>query len=174
MRRLLIIWWSMTGGSRALAEAAARGARKTLTEGDLAGTGGKAVEILVMRADQADASMVLDADALLFVTPENLGSMAGMMKDFFDRCWYAVVERINGRAWTAIVCAGTDGSATLRQLERFATGWRLRKVIEPLTVVTGAQTPEAIRAHKTIDPVRIAAAEALGATLAGGLAAGIW
>lgn len=169
-RRLLIVWWSMTGGTRQLAEAAAAGARDALHEAGAAGE----VEVELRRADQAGPDDVLAASALIVATPENLASMAGMTKDFFDRCWYPVLDRVNGRPFAAIVCAGSDGQGAIRQLERFATGWRLRTVAAPLLVITHAQTPEAILAPKTIAPAELARAAELGATLAAGLAVGLW
>jgi len=170
VKRLLIVWWSMTGATRQLAEAAAAGAREALDEaGESA-----AVEVILRRADQAGPDDVLGAAALLVATPENLASMAGMMKDFFDRCWYPVLDRINGRPFAAIVCAGSDGQGSLRQLARFSAGWRLREVADPLLVITGAQTPEAILAPKTVDTAERARAAELGATLAAGLALGLW
>jgi multimeric flavodoxin WrbA len=39
----------------------------------------------------------LNAHGYVFVTPETLGSMAGLMKDFFDRTYYAALDQINGR-----------------------------------------------------------------------------
>jgi multimeric flavodoxin WrbA len=175
MRRLLIVWWSATGASRALAEAAQRGALEALADTEIADPAHRpTVSVICLRADQAGADRVLDADALLFVAPENLGSLAGVMKDFFDRCWYLVLDRIQGRAYASIICAGSDGSGALRQIERFATGWRLKRVIEPLTVITHAQTPERILAPKTLGPDQLAAAGRIGAALSAGLAAGIW
>lgn len=170
MKRLLIVWWSMTGGTRQLAEAAAAGARDALAQ---AGSSGE-VEVTLLRADAAGPDDVLAASALIVATPENLATMAGMMKDFFDRCWYPVLERVNGMPFAAIVCAGSDGQGALRQFDRFATGWRLRTVADPLLVITHAQTPEQILAPKAIgDPDKARAAE-LGATLAAGLAVGLW
>src|SRR5690606_9901338 len=133
-----------------------------------------AVEIVVKRADEATAEDVTGASALLFATPENLASMAGMMKDFFDRCWYPVLDRVNGLPYAAIVCAGSDGQGSLRQIARFATGWRLRQAADPLLVITDAQTPEAILAPKTIARAELEKAAELGATLAAGLAVGLW
>lgn len=170
VRRLLIVWWSLTGATRQLAEAAAAGARKALCEADAAGE----VEIMLRRADQAGPQDVLAASALIVATPENLASMAGMSKDFFDRSWYAVLDRVNGRPFAAIVCAGSDGQGTIRQLERFATGWRLRTVADPLLVITHAQTAEAILAPKTVASAELGRAAELGATLAAGLALGLW
>jgi multimeric flavodoxin WrbA len=87
---------------------------------------------------------VLAADGYLFVTPENLGAMSGLLKDFFDRSYYAALERINGRPYASLICAGSDGSNAARQIARIATGWRLKAIAEPLIVCTHAQTPPAI------------------------------
>jgi hypothetical protein len=73
-----------------------------------------------------------------------------------------------------MICAGSDGENAARQIARIATGWRLRPVAETLIVRTGAQTPEAILAPKTIDPAALGRCRDLGAALAAGLAAGIF
>ena len=60
------------------------------------------------------------------------------------------------------------------QLDRILTGWRLRRVAEPLRVLTHAQTPEAILAPKRIPAPERALARDLGQGLAEGLAGGIF
>ncbi len=162
-RTLLIVWHSMTGGTRQMAEAAARGA------GAEAG-----VTVRLLHAAEAGPEDVLGADGYVFATPENLAAMSGIAKDFFDRCYYPVLGRIEGRAYAMLVCAGSDGTNAVRQIARIATGWRLREVAEPIIVCTRAQTPEAILAPKTIPPEELARCEELGATLAAGLAMGIF
>jgi multimeric flavodoxin WrbA len=42
--------------------------------------------------------MCLTAGAYVFATPENLGAVSGLMKDFFDRCYYPALDKNNGRA----------------------------------------------------------------------------
>jgi NAD(P)H-dependent FMN reductase len=163
VKRLLIVWHSMTGGARQMAEAAARAAS---AEADL--------EVRLQAAAQTGAEDVLAADGYLFVTPENLASMAGLMKDFFDRIYYAALERIDGRPYAILVCAGTDGSGAVRQIQRIATGLRLKQVAPPLIVLTGAQTPEAILAPKTIGAADLARCADTGAALAAGLVAGVF
>ncbi|HLT27382.1 MAG TPA: NAD(P)H-dependent oxidoreductase [Zeimonas sp.] len=163
MRRLLIVWWSTTGGTRQLADALAEGARE---EPD--------VEVVSLRADEAGPDDVLAAQAFVFAAPENLASMAGRMKDFFDRSYYPVLGRVDGLPYAVVVCAGTDGTGAARQIARIATGWRLKAVAEPLVVVNGAQTPEEILAPKTIAAAQRERARALGRTLGAGLAMGIW
>lgn len=157
--KLLIIWHSRTGGSRALAAAAAKGA------GDAAS---------LMPAAAVRPEDLLAAPGYLFVGPENLAALSGAMKEMFDRCYYPCLGRIEGRAYATIICAGSDGENAQRQLDRIATGWRLRRVADPVIVNTDAQTPEAILAPKTIPPARLAEARDLGAALAEGLAAGIF
>ncbi|MCO5102248.1 MAG: flavodoxin family protein [Burkholderiaceae bacterium] len=163
MPRLLIVWWSMTGGTRQLAEALAEGAREE-----------PGIEVVSLRADQADAADVLAAQAFAFATPENLASMAGMMKDFFDRTYYPVLGKVNGLPCATLVCAGTDGTSAARQVARIATGWRLKEIAQPLVVVVGAQTPEQILAPKRIEPAQLERARDLGRALGAGLSMGIW
>ena len=117
---------------------------------------------------------VLAADGYVFATPENLASMAGLMKDFFDRCYYAALERIEGRPYASLICAGSDGSGAARQIERIATGWRLKAAAPALIVCTHAQTPEAILAPKQIGEAELQRCHDLGAALAAGLALGVF
>ncbi len=132
------------------------------------------VEVRRQRATETTAQDVLDADAYLFVTPENLATMAGLMKDFFERVYYAALDRTNGRPYALLICAGTDGTGAARQMQRIATGLRLKEIAPPTIVLTGAQTPEAIFAPKTIAPTDLARCAEVGAALAAGLAAGVF
>jgi multimeric flavodoxin WrbA len=118
--------------------------------------------------------LLLNAAAYLFACPENLAAMSGQMKDFFDRTYYPVLDRIPGRPYAILVCAGSDGTNAARQIERIATGWRLKAMAAPLIVCTHAQTPEAILRPKKIAVAELARCEQLGATLAAGLGLGIF
>ena len=117
---------------------------------------------------------MLHADGYIFATPENLAAMSGMMKDFFDRTYYAALDRIIGRPYAALICAGSDGENAARQIERIATGWRLKRAALPLIVCTHAQTPEEILSPKTIGEEDLRRCAEVGATLAAGLALGIY
>lgn len=155
---LLIAWHSRTGGSEVLARAAAEGA---------------ATARLIAAADVTPDDL-LAAGGYLFIGPENLAALSGAMKEMFDRNYYPCLGKLEGRPYATIICAGSDGHGALRQLDRIATGWRLKRVAEPVIVNTAAQTPEAILAPKTIPATRLAEARDLGAALAEGIAAGIF
>jgi multimeric flavodoxin WrbA len=162
MKRIAIIWDSMTGGSKALAEAVTDGAR------------GGAVDVALLAAADAAGDDLLSADGYIFVFPENLAAISGVMKAFFDRSYYPCLGNIEGRPYALIVCAGSDGSNAVRQAERIATGWRLRKIADSMIISTHAQTPEAILAPKTIAEADLAKARDLGAAMAEGLAMGVF
>lgn len=153
----------MTGGSEALARAAAEGANFEA-----------AVDISVLRADAAQPADLVDADGYIFAFPENLAAISGVMKALFDRCYYPCLGAIEGRPYALLVCAGSDGSDAVRQAERIATGWRLRKVADSQIICTHAQTPEAISAPKIIADPDLQKARETGAALAAGLALGVF
>ncbi len=96
------------------------------------------------------------------------------MKDLFDRCYYPVLGRIEGRSYATIIAAGSDGQGAQAQIDRIVTGWRLRRVVEPLIARMEAQTPQAILAEKQVSAQLLAKAAELGAGLAIGLEQGIF
>lgn len=158
---LLIVWHSRTGAARAMAEAVLEGAA---AEGDAA----------MLAADDATPERLLAAGGYLFVCPENLGTMSGAMKEFFDRCYYPLLERIEGRPFATAIAAGSDGSGAERQIERIVTGWRLRRIAEGLVVNLKAQTPQAILAPKTVSSADLQKCRNLGQSFGAGLAMGLF
>jgi multimeric flavodoxin WrbA len=156
---LAIVWHSRTGAARAIAGAALAGA-------------GEGAELIP--AAEATAEALLAASGYLFACPENLGAMTGTMKEMFDRLYYPLLGRIEGRPYATLIAAGSDGAGAQAQLDRIVTGWRLRRVADPLIVNLGAQTPEAILAPKRLDEAQLAPCRALGAALGEGLRLGIF
>lgn len=161
MPQLLIIYHSRTDGTRQMAEAAASAARAEC-------------DTVLTRARDAQPDHLLGANGYLFAAPENLAALSGEMKEFFDRCYYPMLGRIEGRPYAQMVCAGSDGESAARQTARIATGWRLKAVQPPLIICTHAQTPDAILADKTIPQDDLARCADLGQALAAGLALGVF
>ena len=163
MKTLLIVYHSLTGGTLQLAQAAATGARTEST-----------LQVSMLSAGDAQATDVLNASGFIFASPENLAAMSGKMKDFFDRTYYAALDRLNGRPYATLICAGSDGRNAAQQIERIATGWRLKPIADPIIVCTHAQTPEEILRPKHISQQDLKRCEELGATMASGIALGIF
>lgn len=156
---LLIVYHSRTDGSRQMATAAAHAARDE-------------TRTVLKPAQDTSPDDLLAAGGYIFAAPENLAALSGVMKDFFDRCYYPVLGRIEGRAYAQMVCAGSDGQNAARQTARIAKGWRLKEVQQPLIVCTHAQTPEEILAEKTIPEEQLALCRDLGAAMGAGLQMG--
>ena len=151
---LLIVWHSRTGASEAMAQAAAKGAARNA---------------LLLRCEEAEAAHFLAAKGFLFCGPENLAALSGGMKEMLDRLYYPLLGRIEGRAYASIIAAGSDGSGAQRQLDRIVTGWRLRRVAEPMIVDFAAQTPEAILRRKEVPDATLTRCAELGKAMAAGL-----
>lgn len=158
---LLILWHSRTGAAQAMAEAAANAAKSELA-------------VRLLRAEAAEAADLLAAQGYLFICPENLASITGAMKEFFDRSYYPLLGQIEGRPYAVMVAAGSDGQGAVRQIERIATGWRLKRIADSIILCTHAQSPEAIAAPKKVGEDDLAACRNLGATFGAGLAMGIF
>lgn len=156
---LAILWHSRTGASQAMAEAAYEGAGK---------------DALLIAAEDTRAQHLLEATGYLFVCPENLASMSGMMKEMFDRCYYDLLGKVEGRPFATIIAAGSDGTGAQAQIERIVTGWRLKRVAEPLIVNFKAQTPQEILAVKSVTQNELNKCRELGEALSEGLRLGVF
>lgn len=161
MASLLIVYHSRTGGTRQMANAALTAAQVE-------------AKTRLLRAEDASPEDLLASDGYLFAAPENLAALSGAMKEFFDRCYYPVLGRLEGRPYAQMICAGSDGENAVRQVARIATGWRLKSVQSPLIICTQAQTEAEILAQKTIPEPELDKCRALGSALAAGLAMGVF
>ena len=151
MARILIVYHSQTGNTERMAEAVAEGAR-----------GIEGTEAILKRAGETVTEDFVSADGIAFGTPENFGTMSGMMKDLFDRTFYPAQGRVFRKPYVAFVSAGNDGSGALNAIERIALGYQFRKVYDPV-IAQGGITEE------TLEKCR-----ELGAILAGGCDLGIY
>lgn len=164
--RLLIVWHSRTEAAHQMAQAMAQGARQTALALEAP------IEVTLRGALDANAEEMLDAQGYLFCAPENLGALSGEMKAFFDRRYYDVLDRVGGRPYGLAVSAGTDGQGAVAQATRICTGWRLRKIAEPLVIRFAADTPQAIWATKTLSDDARTQCETLGGLMAATLLLG--
>jgi len=137
------------------------------------GEGAGEVGRLIAAAEAVPADL-LAAAGYIFVCPENLGALSGAMKEMFDRCYYPLLGKIEGRPYATAVAAGSAGQGAEAQIDRIVTGWRLRRVAESLIVNLAAQTSEAILAPKLLPEAQIARCRELGAALAQGLLLGVF
>jgi multimeric flavodoxin WrbA len=151
IKRLLIVAHAPSANTMRLRDAVIEGARAA----------SESLDIRLLRPFDAGPEDVIGAGAILIGTTENLGFMAGAVKDFFDRIYYPCLERTQGLAYGLYIRAGHDGTGTRRGIEAIVTGLRWRAAQEPLTL-RGAWRED------FIEPCR-----ELGAAMAAALEAGI-
>ncbi len=77
------------------------------------------------------------ADGIIFGTTENIGSMAGASKDFFDRTYNDLLDVTAGKPTAVYIRAGLDGTGTVRQMTSILGGLRWR-LVAPMLVLKGA------------------------------------
>ena len=123
MKRLLIVAHAPSPNTEALREACARGARHP----DIGG-----VEVVVKAPLSSGPEDVLAAQAVILGTTENLGYMSGALKDFFDRSYYACLDKTEGKPYALYIRGRHDGTGTRRGVEAIVTGLRWRAVQAPL------------------------------------------
>ena len=151
MKTLLIVYHSQTGNTAQLAQAVCQGACQ-VTE----------THTRLVPAFEATLQDLVTCHGVLFGTPENFGYMSGAIKDFFDRTFYPAQPYNINLPYALFISASNDGTGAVRQIDRILIGYPMRKVAEPV-ICRGAVTAE-----------HLVQCEALGLTLAAGLAFGIF
>ena len=94
------------------------------------------LDISISTPFETNAKDILEADGLLIGTTENLASMAGATKDFFDRTYYDLLEKKEGLPIVIWVRAGHDGTGTVKQLTGIIAGLRW-KLVQKILVCHG-------------------------------------
>lgn len=150
-KTILVIYHSQGGTMERLAHHFAIGASRE-----------PEVAVRLRRAGEAGLDDLLSCQAIAIGSPEYFGTMAGMIKDFFDRTYAAAAERTPGLPFVIFVCAGNDGRGAIAQIERLAAGYKWKKALEHLRIVGPPGDRE------------VAAVEELGQTLAAGVDFGIF
>jgi multimeric flavodoxin WrbA len=87
----------------------------------------KDVAIVLKKAVDANADDLLNCKGIAIGSPEYFGTMAGMIKDFFDRTFEVAQDRTIGLPFVVFVCAGNDGRGAITQIERIAAGYKWKK-----------------------------------------------
>ncbi len=149
-RIILIVYHSQGGTMKAMAEAVAQGALEI-----------ENTTTVLKTAQEATIDDLLGCHGIAVGSPEYFGYMSGAIKDFFDRTYEMGHECTHRLPYFLFVCAGNDGRGAVASMERIITGYRWKKIADPVRILK----------PNTAEMEHLAE---LGQTLAAGVEAGIF
>ncbi len=133
MKKVLIIYHSQTGNTEAMAKAVAEGA--------LAG----GATVVMKKAVDADEKDILDCEVVAFGTPNYFSYMAGMVKDFFDRAWPTIRDKMANKPYVAFGSYGGGGMPAIESLEKICDNMSMKRLFDSIGVQR-QPTPENLKA----------------------------
>ena len=140
MPKILVVYCSMSGNTKAAAEAVAEG---------VVAAGG---EVVLKDGLSAQPDDLLDCGAVALGSYDAFSYMGGGLKDFLDRAFYPTQGSVTDKPYAAFLTHGGGGKA-IESMESVARSFKLKAVADPV-LVKGMP-----------DEVAIAELKALGAKL---------
>jgi len=137
MAKVLVIYSSQSGNTEAMAKAVAEGAKAA------------GAAVVLKKATDANADDVMACDVIAIGTPNYFGYMSGLVKDFFDRAWIVIREKVADKPYCTFGSKGGGGAQALESVERICDGLKMRKVADGL-MATRQPTPEVLTQCKDL------------------------
>jgi len=116
---ILIVYHSLGGNTKKMAEAVAEGARS------VAGS-----EVVLKTGLEATVDDLLACDGIALGSPDYFSYMAGGLKDFFDRTYYPSQGKVDGKPAVVFGSAGGPPEKILRLLDQALEWFKLSKVAD--------------------------------------------
>ena len=122
MAKILIVFHSQSGNTKAAAELVAQAAR------DVSGT-----EVVLKEGLRATTQDLLSCDAIAVGTPDYFSYMAGGLKDFFDRTYYPTQGSVTDKPCGIFVTHGGGGRA-VDSVKSICGSFKFKNISEPVLV----------------------------------------
>jgi len=121
MKKVLLVYYSLGGNTKAAVEAIAEGIRK----------GG--AEPIIKMSLNANAEDFLTCDGLVLGSPDYFSYMAGGLKDFFDRTYYQTKGKVDGKPYIVLITSDGAGVA-LKSVLQICRKFKLNNVAKPIII----------------------------------------
>jgi flavodoxin len=131
MAKVLIVYHSQTGNTEAMAKAVAEGAKSA------------GATVYLKKAIDADAVDLIGCDIVAFGTPNYFGYMAGLLKDYFDRIWATIREKVANKPYATFGSKGGGSAQALESVEKICNNLRMRRVADGI-LATRAPSEQSI------------------------------
>ncbi len=123
MKKLLIVYHSQSGNTEQLARALFR-----------AVSSHPDYSVRFLQAAAATLDDLLWCDLVIFGAAEYLGTLSGMMKDFFDRTFHDAKSQHLHKPYGIFISAGNDGRRAAAEIERIVRHYPFYPLAEPCIV----------------------------------------
>lgn len=121
MSKVLVVYCSMSGNTKAAAEAIAEGAKTT------------GAQVTIKEGTVAHPNDLLECDAVALGSYDAFSYMGGGLKDFLDRVFYPTQGQVTNKPYAAFLTHGGGGKA-IQSIESIAQSFKLKKVAEALLI----------------------------------------
>lgn len=118
MSKVFVIYHSLSGNTEAMAKAVAEGAASAGATVDL------------KKAADADADDLLNCDAVVMGTANYFSRESGMMKDYFDRVFFAVKGKVDNKPYAVFGSYGGGGEVAMESLAQLCENAGLKKAAD--------------------------------------------
>jgi multimeric flavodoxin WrbA len=129
MANVLVVYHSLAGHTKQMAEAVVAGAR-----------GVPGTEVVLKTGLEATLDDLLACDGIALGSPDYFSYMAGGVKDFLDRTYYPSQGKVTGKLAVTFASAGGPPTVVLGVLDHALKWFKLEKVAESVGV-SGEITP---------------------------------
>ena len=120
MTKVLIVYHSQSGNTEEIA--------KAVSESAIAA----GAAVVLKRAVDARAEDIMACDVVAIGTPNYFGYMAGMVKDFFDRTFFTIKGKVDGKPYAVFGSYGGGGEMALASLCKLCDGAGLKKAADSI------------------------------------------
>ena len=145
MSKVLIVHCSMSGNTKAAAEAIAKGAKAA------------GAQVTVKEGAAANPSDLLECDAVALGSYDAFSYMGGGLKDFFDRAFYPTQGQVTDKPYAAFLTHGGGGKA-IQSIDSVAKSFKLKKVAEAV-LIKGKPEGKSLADLKTLGATMASAAQ---------------
>jgi flavorubredoxin len=114
MSKVLVLYHSLSGNTEAMAKAVKEGAVSA------------GAEVIMKKAADAGADDLLSCDAVVMGTANYFSYEAGMMKDFFDRTFFTLKGKVDGKPYAVFGSFGGGGDVALKSLAKLCDNLGLK------------------------------------------------
>jgi len=136
MASVLVVYSTMSGNTKAAAEAVADGARSA------------GADVTLKAACDAQPQDLVSCDAVALGSYDAFIYMGGSLKDFFDRAFYPTQGQVTDKPYVAFLTHGGGGKA-IGSIESIAQSFKLKKAADSV-LVKGKPEGQAVAALKSL------------------------